>query len=130
MAFNDPIAELLTKVRNAKNAKHRYVDISLSRVKLNIIKILKESGFVSEYLLDEKKGKIRVFLKYAKGRVSVINDLKRESRPGYRKYLGYQDIPVILGGLGIGIISTSKGILGDKEAREMKVGGEFLCSVW
>lgn len=129
MAFNDPIAELLTKIRNAKLAKHLYVDINLSRIKLNIIKILDEQGFIKNFLINEEMKKIRVFLKY-KGRESVIHDLQRVSKSSLRKYVGYKDIPLVYGGLGINIISTSKGIIDDETARQMKVGGEILCYVW
>ena len=129
MAFNDPIAELLTKIRNATLAQHLYVDINLSRIKLNIIKILGDQGFVKNFLINEEKKKIRVFLKY-RGRESVIHDLQRVSRSSLRKYVGYKDIPLVYGGLGINIISTSKGIIDDETARQMKVGGEILCYVW
>lgn len=129
MSFNDPIAEILTKLRNAKSAQHRYVDAHLSRQKLSVIKILKDQGFITNYLINEKKRKVRVFLKYSK-RKPVISDLQRVSKPGLRKYVGYEDIPEVYGGLGIAILSTSKGIIDDKTAREMKVGGELLCYVW
>lgn len=129
MAFNDPIAELLTKIKNASIAQHFYVDVSLSSVKFNIVKILSERGFIKNYLVDEDKRKIRIFLKY-KGRQPLIHDVKRISKPSIRKYMGYKDIPVILGGMGINILSTSKGIIDDETARQMKVGGELLCYVW
>jgi small subunit ribosomal protein S8 len=129
MAFSDPIAELLTGIRNSKEVKHRFLDIGLSREKLNIVKILKEKGFIRNYLVDEKRSLMRIFLKYSKRR-SVINGLKRVSRPGLRKYIGYGDIPVIFGGMGMVILSTSKGIIDGKKARELKVGGELLCYVW
>lgn len=129
MAFNDPIAELLTKIRNAKNAQHLFVDINLSSVKLNIIKILNDQGFINKFLVNDEEKKIRVFLKY-KGRNSVIHELKRVSCPSQRKYIGYKDIPLLYGGLGVNILSTSKGIIDDETARQMKVGGELLCYVW
>ena len=129
MAFNDPIAELLTKIRNAKSAKHLYVDLNLSRIKLDITKILFEQGYINKYLVNDENKKIRVFLKY-RGRQSVIKDLQRVSKPSLRKYVGYKDIPLVYGGLGINILSTSKGIIDDETARQMKVGGELLCYVW
>ena len=129
MAFSDPIAELLTRIRNSKKAKQRFLDINLSREKLNIVKILKEKGFIRNYLVNEKKLIMRIFLKYSKRR-SVITGLKRVSRPGLRKYVGYDEIPVILGGIGMVILSTSKGIIDGKKARDMKVGGELLCYIW
>ena len=101
MAFNDPIAELLTKIRNAKDAEHKYVDINLSKEKLSIIKILKDQGFIESYLVNEKQKKVRIFLKYSQGRKSIIQGLKRVSKPGLKKYVGYKDIPQILNGMGI-----------------------------
>ncbi len=129
MAFSDPIAELLTRIRNSKEAKQRFLDINLSREKLNIVKILKKMGFIRNYLVNEKKRIMRIFLKYSKRR-SVITGLKRVSRPGLRKYVGYDEIPVIFGGIGMVILSTSKGIIDGKKARDMKVGGELLCYIW
>ena len=130
MSFNDPIAELLTKIRNSKDAKHRYVDINLSKIKLNVIKILKEHGFIENFLLNEEKRKIRVFLKYSNDRKSIIHGLKRISKPGLRRYTKYTEIPKVLDGIGISVISTSKGILDGEKARQQKVGGEILCYVW
>jgi small subunit ribosomal protein S8 len=129
MAFNDPIAELLTKIKNATIAQHLFVDVSLSSIKLNIIKILSDRGFIKNFVVNDEKKKIRIFLKY-KGRESIIHDLKRVSKPSIRKYIGYQDIPVRFGGMGINILSTSKGVIDDETARQMKVGGELLCYVW
>ncbi len=130
MSFNDPIAELLTKMRNAGMAKHRYVDIHLSKMKVSILKILKEKGFIANYLIDENKKKIRIFLKYSKNRNSVMKGLQRVSKPGLRKYVRYDEIPVVLGGMGISILSTSQGILDGNKARHDKIGGELLCYVW
>jgi small subunit ribosomal protein S8 len=129
MAFSDPIAELLTRIRNSKGAKQRFLDINLSREKLNIVKILKEKGFIRNYLVNEEKRIMRIFLKYSKRR-SVITGLKRVSRPGLRKYVGCDEIPIIFGGIGMVILSTSKGIVDGKKARDMKVGGELLCYIW
>jgi small subunit ribosomal protein S8 len=129
MAFNDPISELLTKVKNATIAQHLFVDVSLSSIKLNIIKILSERGFINNFIVNDEKKKIRIFLKYS-GRDSIIHDLKRVSKPSLRKYISYKDIPVRFGGMGINILSTSKGVMDDETARQMKVGGELLCYVW
>lgn len=129
MAFNDPISEMLTKIRNAQNAKLRFTDVFVSREKLNILKILKQKNFISDYLIDEAKKKIVIFLKYYK-KTPVINGLKRISKPGVRKYVTCNKIPKVLGGLGVAIISTSKGVLDDRSAREEGVGGEVLCFVW
>ena len=129
MSFNDPIAELLTKIRNAKDAQHLYVDVATSGIKLNIVKILKERGFVSNFLVNDDLKKIRIFLRY-KGKESLIHEMKRVSRPSLRKYVGYKDIPVRFGGLGINILSTSRGVMDDEKARQMKLGGELLCYVW
>jgi small subunit ribosomal protein S8 len=130
MTFNDPIAEFLTKLRNAKLARHRYVDIRLSKIKLRLAEILKKEGFVENFLLNQEKRKMRIFLRYAKGRQSVIHGLKRVSVPSHRKYVGFKEIPKVFNGLGIAILSTPKGILVGKEAQESKVGGELLCYVW
>lgn len=130
MSFNDPIAELLTKIRNAKNARHRFVDLSFSRNKVKILEILKSHGFIENFLVNEEKHKIRTFLRYTKARESVIRNLRRISTGGLRRYVGYQKIPRVLNGTGIAIVSTSKGILEGEEARSLKVGGELLCTVW
>jgi len=130
MSFNDPIAQLLTHIRNAKDAKHRFLDIGLSMAKIGIVKILKDKGFINEFIIDEKKKKLRIYLKYTKARESVIHNLKRVSKPGMRKYVSYQDIPRVFNGFGISILSTSKGVLDDVSARRMKIGGELLCFVW
>lgn len=128
MSFNDPIAELLTKIRNASTAKHRYVDLRLTRMNKSLIEILKEQGFIENFLVDDQKRKIRVFLKY-RFRNCVLNQLKRVSSPGLRKYVGYNDIPRVQNGMGIAIVSTPKGVLEGEEARKQKVGGELLCIV-
>jgi small subunit ribosomal protein S8 len=130
MSFNDPIAELLTKIRNAQGAQHRYVDLGFSKCKVKILEILKNHGFIDNFLIHEEKYKIRVFLRYTKARGSVINDLKRISKSGLRRYLGYKDIPKVFNGMGIAILSTPKGIVDGETARNLKVGGEILCTVW
>ena len=130
--MTDPIADMLTRVRNACRAGHRKVDIPSSRMKREIARILKESGFVHNYAYidDNRQGYLRLYLKYSPDEESAIQGLTRESRPGLRKYVGKDEIPRILNGLGVAILSTSKGILTDRTARREGVGGEVLCSVW
>ncbi len=130
--MTDPIADMLTRVRNACRAGHRKVDIPSSRMKREIARILKESGFVHNYAYidDNRQGYLRLYLKYSSDEESAIQGLKRESRPGLRKYVGKAEIPRILNGLGVAILSTSKGILTDRTARREGVGGEIICSVW
>jgi small subunit ribosomal protein S8 len=131
-SVSDPIADLLTRIRNALGAQHRYVDVDWSRLKENIVSLLKEQGFIAHFLVrkDDKKGTMRIFLKYTDDRQSLIQGLRRVSSPGLRRYVGWREIPRVLGGMGIAIVSTSKGILADSKAREEKVGGELLCLVW
>ena len=130
MSFNDPIAELLTKIRNAKGAQHRYVDLSFSKNKVKILDILKNQGFIENFLVNEEQFKVRIFLRYTKERKSVINNLKRISTCGMRRYVGYKDIPRVFNGMGMCIMSTPKGIIDGETARNLKVGGELLCTVW
>ncbi len=129
MTFNDPIAELLNKIVNAGKAEHRYVDIRSSKAKLAIIQILKEQGFVQRFLPKEKSF-VRIFLKYHKNRQPAIRGLKRVSSPGMRVYAGRDKLPKVQSGLGVAIISTSKGVMDDEKARENGLGGEVLCYVW
>jgi small subunit ribosomal protein S8 len=130
MSFHDPISDLLTRIRNAKSAKNRYVDMHLSRVKLDIVKILQAQGFIEHYLVNDDQAKMRIFLKYVEGRESVLQELKRVSKPSLRRYVGYKKIPKILGGMGIAILSTPMGIIDGETARRNRVGGELLCFVW
>ena len=130
MAFNDPIAELLTKIRNAKDAQHRHVDISFSKNKVKILDILKSHGFIENFLVNEQLRKMRVFLRYTKDRQPVVRGLKRVSTSGLRRYTGYQAIPKVFNGVGIAILSTPQGILDGETARNLKVGGELICTVW
>jgi small subunit ribosomal protein S8 len=132
-AISDPIADFLTRIRNATKAQHRYVDVSWSRMKQNIADILKAHGFIESYLvkLDNKqRGTMRIFLKYTDGRQPVIQGIKRVSKPGLRQYVGHQDIPRFYGGLGLSILSTSKGVMAGFDAMTKQVGGELLCLVW
>ncbi|NGX39624.1 MAG: 30S ribosomal protein S8 [Chlamydiae bacterium] len=126
----DPIADLLTRVRNAQKQRHRYVDVPLSKEKVSIAKVLLAQGFVGEVFINEKKRAFRIYLKYSSNRTPVVHGLKRVSKPGLRRYVGYKDIPKILGGMGIAVLSTSSGILDGNTAREEKLGGEMLCYVW
>lgn len=130
MSLSDPIANLLTKVRNAKSAKHKYVDVVHSRTAKEIVEVLKFTGFIENYLVSDNKHTLRIFLKYSKTRESVIQGLKRYSKPGLRRYVGYRDIPNILGGLGISVLSTPEGVVDGETAKKKKVGGELLCYVW
>lgn len=133
MAVSDPIADFLTRIRNGLKAQHRYIDVSWSKMKQNIAEILKEKGFIENYLVKQdskQRGTMRVFLKYAEGRKPVIQGLKRVSKPGLRKYVGQADIPRFYGGLGLSILSTSQGVMGGHEAHNRNIGGELLCLVW
>lgn len=127
----DTVADLLTRIRNAKDAKHKYVDVTLSKFNQSIIAVFKEKGYVTHFLVNEKKKEIRVFLKYIKKtRENVIHGLKRMSKPGLRKYIGYKQIPRVFSGLGIAVLSTPSGVIEGEEAKKLKVGGELLCLVW
>ena len=128
--LHDPIADLLTRIRNAQRQKHRYVDIPLSKQKLHIAKVLENTGFVKQVIVNDEKKVLRVVLKYGTGLKPVINGLKRISKPGLRRYVGHQEIPRILGGLGIAILSTNRGVIDGETAREQKAGGELLCYIW
>ena len=133
MSMTDPIADMLTRIRNACGAKHRRVDMPVSKLKVEIAKILKENNFIQDYkTLDVDNGKqtLRVVLKYAQGGQPVIRELRRVSTPGLRKYVGVGEIPRVRNGLGMAILSTSQGVMTDKEARTKGVGGEVLCEVW
>jgi small subunit ribosomal protein S8 len=132
MVMSDPIADMLTRIRNANLVRHEKVELPASTVKKQIAEILKREGFIrdAEYVEDSKQGLIRIFLKYGPNNERVITGLKRISKPGLRVYTKSTEVPRVLGGLGIAIISTSKGIVTDKEARQGKAGGEVLAYVW
>ncbi len=131
MAVTDPIADFLTRLRNASKAKHLKVDIPASKIKIKIAEILKSEKFIHDYSIieDDKQNVLRLHLKYRNG-ISAISGLKRISKPGLRIYKPVDELPRVLSGLGIAIISTSKGILTDKQARELSVGGEVICFIW
>ncbi|SIS71410.1 30S ribosomal protein S8 [Alicyclobacillus vulcanalis] len=130
--MTDPIADMLTRIRNANLVRHEKVEVPASKVKRAIAEILKNEGYIrdAEYIQDGPQGTIRLFLKYGKNNERVITGLKRISKPGRRVYVGHEDLPRVLGGLGIAIISTSKGIMTDRDARKQGVGGEVICYVW
>ncbi|MBI5071192.1 MAG: 30S ribosomal protein S8 [Deltaproteobacteria bacterium] len=132
MSFTDPIGDMLTRIRNASNARHEKVVIPASRLKVRIAEVLKEEGFIKDFVRHEDgpQGAITVLLKYAQDRSPVITDIKRVSKPGLRRYVPTDSIPRVLNGMGIAILSTSKGVLVDREARKQKVGGELICTVW
>lgn len=129
MSQSDPIADLLTRIRNGARAQHRYIDARHTKVKENLVKVLKSAGFVDNFLVDTERKRMRVFLRYAEGRKALVEELIRMSSPGLRRYIGYREIPRIDGGMGLVVLSTPKGILDGKTARELKVGGELLCFV-
>lgn len=132
MQITDPIADMLTRIRNANNSKHATVDIPASNIKKAIANILLSEGYIKgvEYIDDGIQGVIRVSLKYGENKQKVLSGLKRVSKPGLRIYAAKDDIPRVLKGLGIAIISTSKGVMTDKEARRQNVGGEVLAFIW
>lgn len=133
MSLNDPIADMLTRIRNACASKHRRVDMPVSKMKVEIARILKESNFIQDYRtveVEDGRPVLRVILKYAHGGQSVIREAKRVSTPGLRRYVGAKEIPRVRNGLGISILSTSKGIMSDRTARTTNTGGELLALVW
>jgi len=131
MSVNDPIADYLCRVRNAISAKHEKVDIPASRVKVEITKILKEEGFIQNYKVqdDTKQGSIRIFFRYVDGS-PVITGLKQVSKPGRRIYVNKTKVPRVIGGLGVSIVSTSRGIMTGEQSHKQGVGGEILCEIW
>ena len=132
MHITDPIADMLTRIRNANSAKHETVDTPASNMKKAIAQILLDEGYIASYKVieDDKQGVIRVTLKYGENKSQVITGLRRVSKPGLRIYSNVEDMPKVMKGLGIAIVSTSKGIMTDREARKQNVGGEVLAFVW
>jgi len=130
--MTDPIADMLTRIRNSSNAKHDSVDVPASNIKKEIAQILLSEGFIKGFdvIEDGKQGIIRIDLKYGKNSEKVISGIKRISKPGLKVYVKSDEIPRVLGGLGIAVLSTSKGIMTDKQARKENVGGEVICYVW
>ena len=132
MQISDVIADMLTRIRNANNAKHETVDVPASNLKKSIAQILLDEGYIKSFQIveDGKQGIIRIALKYAPGKQKVIHGLRRVSKPGLRIYSNCEDMPKVMNGLGIAIVSTSKGVMTDKKARKANVGGEILAFVW
>ncbi|MEE4352553.1 MAG: 30S ribosomal protein S8 [Desulfatiglans sp.] len=132
MGMTDPIADMLTRIRNALQASHGQVDIPISKLKISLAKVLKSEGYIKNFKVvsDGRHRFIRVFLKYNENGTSVIDGLKRVSKPSCRVYAKCEKIPTILNGYGINILSTSKGLMADRHAKKMNLGGEILCSVW
>ncbi len=132
MTMTDPVADLLTRIRNANSAKHDFVDVPASKLNMEIVRILKDEGFIksSDMLKDSKFPTARIGLKYGPKQEKIISNLKRVSKPGLRVYAKRDKVPRVLRGLGIAIISTSRGVMTDREARKLGIGGEVLCYVW
>ncbi len=131
MSLSDPLADMFTRLRNAQKVGHEKVSMPHSNLKVEIAGVLKSNGFIKDYVVEGgTKKTLTIYIKFVQGMEPAIREIRRESRPGLRKFFGAADIPRILDGLGVGILSTSHGIMTDKEARSRNVGGELLCSVW
>jgi small subunit ribosomal protein S8 len=133
MSFTDPIGDMLSRVRNASSARHEKVLVPASNLKARIAEVLKAEGFIQDFVLhndESHQGAITILLKYGQDREPAISDIKRVSKPGLRRYVATGQIPRVLNGMGIAILSTSKGVMVDREARKQKVGGELICTVW
>jgi small subunit ribosomal protein S8 len=132
MSMTDPIADMLTRIRNAGSARFDKVDIPASRLKISLARIFKEEGFIKNYkvIKDNRQGILRIYLKYNEQQHPLIQGLRRVSKPGCRVYAGHAELPKVQGGLGVAVVSTSQGILTDRQARKVEVGGEVLCEIW
>ncbi|MFC1837815.1 30S ribosomal protein S8 [Thermodesulfobacteriota bacterium] len=132
MSMSDPLADMLTRIRNAGMVRYETVDVPMSNLKVGVAKVLREEGYINNYEIieDNKQGTLRIMLKYGPNNEKVITGIRRVSKPGLRKYVKADDIPKVLSGLGISILSTSKGIVTDREARRLHIGGEILCEAW
>ena len=132
MPTSDPIADMLTRIRNAVSARHPKVDVPASKLKQEIARILKDEGYIANFKLaeDGAQRSIRIYLKYTPGNVPVISNIERVSRPGCRVYVGSKEVPRVLGGLGINILTTARGVMTGRDAHKEHVGGEILCRVW
>jgi len=132
MSMTDPIADLLTRIRNAGTAKHQKLDIPMSKIKVAIANVLKDQGYIKNFktVSDDKQGVLRIYLKYDDNNLPIIHEITRVSTPGRRVYVGKDEIPSIKNGLGIAILSTSKGVMDDGAARQAQIGGELICTVW
>ena len=132
MSLTDPVADLLTRIRNSVSARQQKLDVPASKLKMEIARILKEEGYISNFKATEESGRkvLRLYLKYGSNNDAAITNLARVSRPGCRVYVGHQEIPRVLGGLGINILTTPKGVMTGRQARKSGIGGEILCEVW
>lgn len=133
MVMTDPIADMLTRIRNASAVNHEHVEVPASKMKLELARIFKEEGYIRDYKVIQGENKhpvIRIFLKYGPGKTRVISGIRRISKPGLRVYAKKDEIPRVLGGLGVAVLSTSKGVMSDRQARKLGVGGEVICYVW
>ena len=130
--MSDPLADMLTRIRNAGMVRYETVDVPMSNLKVGVAKVLREQGYINNYEIieDNKQGTLRIMLKYGPNNEKVITGIRRVSKPGLRQYVKADDIPKVLSGLGISILSTSKGIITDREARRLRIGGEILCEAW
>jgi small subunit ribosomal protein S8 len=130
--MSDPLADMLTRIRNAGMVRYETVDVPMSNLKVGVAKVLREEGYINDYKIieDNKQGTLRIALKYGPNDERVISGIRRVSKPGLRQYVKADDIPKVLSGLGISILSTSKGIITDREARRLRIGGEILCEAW
>jgi small subunit ribosomal protein S8 len=132
MSMSDPLADMLTRIRNAVMVRYETVDVPMSNLKVGVAKVLREAGYITDYKIIEgnTQGTLRIALKYGPKDEKVISGLRRVSKPGLRKYVGADDIPQVMSGLGISILSTSKGVINGQEARRLRIGGEVLCEAW
>jgi len=132
MSMSDPLADMLTRIRNAVMVRYETVDVPMSNLKVDVAKVLRQEGFINDYEIieDNKQGVLRISLKYGPKDEKVISGIRRVSKPGLRQYVKADDIPKVLSGLGISILSTSKGVITDREARRLRIGGEILCEAW
>lgn len=132
MSMSDPLADMLTRIRNANKARFSSVEMPLSKLKVSVAKVLKDEGYITDYQVSDQgpQGTLKLDLKYGPHNELVITGIRRISKPGYRQYKRSNQIPTVMSGLGIGILTTSKGVITDKQAREQNIGGELLCEVW
>lgn len=132
MSMSDPLADFLTRIRNAGMVRYETVDVPMSNLKVDVAKVLRAEGYIKDYQIieDSKQGILRIELKYGPNDELVISGIRRVSKPGLRRYVKADDIPKVLSGLGISILSTSKGVMTDREARRLRIGGEILCEAW
>lgn len=132
MSMSDPLADMLTRIRNATKSRFSSVEMPLSKLKVSVAQVLKKEGYISEYTISEEgpQGVLKIDLKYGSNNEAVINGIKRVSKPGHRLYKTSNKIPKVMSGLGVSILTTSKGVISDKEARQQHIGGELLCEIW